>query len=88
MTRKPRPYEKRLFEVVRDFNNRFYYSSIFRVIDENDFKIKVEKDREQMIGRAYVSFADGDRIDYDIRFNRIVNLMEDYTLLVPGLRLG
>lgn len=88
MTRKPRPYEKRLFEVVKDYNNKFYYSSIFRVIDDSDFKIKVEKDREEMVGRAYVSFPNGDRIDYEVRFNRIVNLTEDYTLLVPGLRLG
>lgn len=88
MTRKARPYEKRIFEVVKDFNNMYYYSNIFRVIDDEEFKIKVEKDKEEMVGRAYVSFGDGDRIDYEVRFNRIVNLTESYTLLVPGLRIG
>ncbi|MGI6778186.1 MAG: hypothetical protein ACOX7R_09295 [Acetivibrionales bacterium] len=88
MARKARSFEKRLFEIVREYNQKFYYSSIFKVVDDSCFKLKVEKDREEMVGFACIYFPDGDRIDYEVRFNRIVNLKEDYTLHVPGLRIG
>ena len=88
MSRQASLYEKALFDVIREYNNRFYYESIFRVIDNEQFKIKIEKGREEMVGKAYVSFPNGDRIDYEIRYNRIVNLNDGYTLLVPGLKTG
>jgi|GEM_PF-3329899 len=88
MARQAALYEKRLFEVIREYNQKFYYESIFRIIDDEEFKIKVVKNEEEMVGRAYVSFPDGDRIDYEVRYNRIVNLSERYTLLLPGAKIG
>jgi hypothetical protein len=88
MLRQAKIYEKKLFEIIKEYNNVFYYNSIFRVIDEEKYKIKVEKSKEEMVGRVYVSLPSGDRIDYEIRYNRIVNLSEGYTLLVPGIKAG
>lgn len=88
MARQISPCEKALFEIVREYNHRFYYESIFKIIDEGEYSIKAEKDKEEMIGRALVTFSNGQRIDYEIRYNRIVNLSEGYTLLVPGLVIG
>lgn len=88
MLRQATTYEKKLFEIVKELNCTFYYESIFRVVDEEKFKIKVEKNKEEMVGRAYVSFPNSDRIDYEIRYNRIVNLSEGYTLLVTGIKMG
>jgi len=88
MSRQAAPYEKILFEIIREYNHEFYYKSIFRIIDNEHFKVKVEKDKEEMVGRAYVSFTSGDRIDYEVRYNRVVNLSESYTILVPGSKTG
>ena len=88
MSRQAAPYEKLLFEIIREYNNLFYYKSIFRVMDSEQFKLKVEKEKEEMTGKAFVSLSSGDRIDYDIRYNRIINMSENYTLLVPGLKVG
>ena len=82
MSRQVSPYEKLLNDVVVEYNNRFYYESIYRLIDGDQFKIKIEKDKEEMVGRAFVSFQSGDRIDFEIRYNRIVNLTEGYTIVV------
>jgi hypothetical protein len=88
MSRQAEPYEKILFEIIREYNNIFYYKNIYSVVDNEQFKVKIEKEREEMTGRAYVLLPSGDRIDYDIRYNRIINLSENYTLLVPGLKVG
>lgn len=82
MSRQTNKYEKILFEVVNEYNNRFYYESIHKMIDADQCKIKIEKDKEEMVGRAFVTFHSGERIDYEMRYNRIVNLTEGYTLLV------
>ena len=86
MLRQANAHEKKLFEIVKDHNGVFYYNSIFRVLDEEKYRIKVEKEKEEMVGRVNVTMHSGDRIDYEIRYNRIVNLSEGYTLLVPGLK--
>lgn len=88
MLRQANLYEKKLFEIIRDLDKIFYYGGIYKVIDEGNYKIKVEKNKEEMVGRAYVALSGGDRIDYEIRYNRIVNLSEGYTLLVPGSKVG
>lgn len=88
MSRQAEPYEKILLDIIKEYNNRFYYDSIFRVVDHNLFKIKVEKAKEEMVGRASVTFPNSDRIDYEFRFNRIINLCENYTLLVSGTKTG
>jgi len=88
MSRQANIYEKALFDIVREFGDRFYYEAIFRIIDGDQYKIKVEKKREEMVGHAYVNLHNKDRIDYEIRYNRIVNLSEGYTLLVPGIKTG
>jgi hypothetical protein len=86
MLRQASTYEKKLFEIVKDYNGMFYYESIFRVMDEEKYRIKAEKDKEEMVGLVHVTLQSGDRIDYELRYNRIVNLSEGYTLLVPGLK--
>ncbi|HEX3028835.1 MAG TPA: hypothetical protein VHT34_05940 [Clostridia bacterium] len=88
MIRQVNTHEKDLFEVVKEFNNSFYYQNIFRVIDNEQYKVKIEKNKEEMVGRALINFQNGDRLDYEIRYNRIVNLSEGYTLLVPGIKVG
>ncbi len=88
MIRQVNTHEKDLFEVVKEFNNSFYYQNIFRVIDNEQYKVKIEKNKEEMVGHALVNFQNGDRLDYEIRYNRIVNLSEGYTLLVPGIKVG
>jgi len=88
MSRQSNQYEKELFDIIKDYNISFYYQSIFRVVDSEKYKLKVEKNKEEMVGRAFVNFQNGDRIDYEIRYNRIVNLSEGYTLLVPGIKNG
>lgn len=88
MLRQANFYERKLFEIIRDLNNIFYYDGIFKVIDEEKYRIKIEKEKEEMVGRACVSLNGGDRIEYEIRYNRIVNLSEGYTLLVPGSKAG
>lgn len=85
MTREAEPYEKILFEIVNEYNNRFYYQSISKVVDQNQFKVKVEKAKEEMVGRAFVTLSNDDIIDYEVRYNRIVNLCGGYTLVVPGV---
>ncbi len=86
MYRQAEAYEKTLFEIIKEYNTKFYYKSIFRVVDHSQYKIKVEKAKEEMVGRAYVTFPNNDRIDYEVRYNRIVNLCEGYTLVLPGTR--
>lgn len=88
MLRQACPYEKILFDILKEYNFRFYYESIFRVVDGENFKVKVEKKKEEMVGRAYVTFQSSDRIDYEVKYNRIVNLSEGYTLLAPGVKAG
>ena len=88
MLRQANLYEKKLFEIIRDLNNIFYYDSIFKIIDEEEYKIKIEKNKEEMVGRASIALTGGDKFDYEIRYNRIVNISEGYTLLVPGTKVG
>lgn len=88
MSRHATEYEKTLFEVIKEHNTGFYYESIFRAYDSGEFKVKVEKAREEMVGRATVTFDNGGRIDYEIRYNRIINMNEGYILLVHGMRMG
>lgn len=88
MSRQAESYEKVIFEIIREYNNIFYYKNIYRVEENDQFKVKIEKDREEMAGRAYVWLPTGERLEYDIRYNRIINLIENYTLLVPGHKTG
>lgn len=88
MSKQISSYEKKLFELIREYNHRFYYESIFRIIEEDNYKIKVEKKREEMVGRALVTLPNGEKIEYEIRYNRIVNLNANYTLLLPGAKTG
>lgn len=88
MSRQVEPYEKILFEIIREYNNAFYYKNILRVVDNDQFKLRVEKDKEEMVGHAYVTLPGGENIKYEVRYNRIINLNENYTLLVPGLKAG
>lgn len=84
MSRQANSYEKVLFELIKDFDTRFYYESIYKVVDNDQFKIKVEKGKDEMVGLAYVTLPDSNRVDYEIRYNRIVNLNDSYTLLAPS----
>jgi hypothetical protein len=86
MSRQAKSFERRLFEVVRSFNHRFYYKNISSIIDEDGYKITIDKSEEEMVGRALVVFDNGTKMDYELRYNRIVNLSEGYTILVPGLK--
>ena len=88
MSRQLSSYEKVLFEIIKEYSIKFYYESIFRILDGEQYKIKVEKDKEEMVGRAFVNLPSGDRIDYLIKYNRIVNLSENYSLVVPGVKVG
>jgi hypothetical protein len=74
-----------LFEIVKEYNNRFYYQSISKVVDQSQFKITVEKAKEEMVGCAQVTLPNNEIINYEIKYNRIVNLCGGYTLLVPGV---
>ncbi len=85
MARQANQYEKVLFDIIKEYQHRFYYESIYRVIDGGNYKINVEKDKEEMVGRACVTLEDDRKIEYEVRYNRIVNVTEGYTLLVPGL---
>ncbi len=84
MSRQANLHEKFLFDVIREYNNKFYYENINKESDTNSFKVKIEKKKEEMIGKAYVTLPDGARVDYELRYNRIINLSEGYTLLVTG----
>lgn len=84
MSRQANLYEKVLFDIIKEYNNRFYYESIFKSVDVEQYKIKIEKNKGEMIGRAYVTLANGDKVDYEIRYNRIINVSEGYTLVVSG----
>ncbi|MDP4092178.1 MAG: hypothetical protein Q8920_02350 [Bacillota bacterium] len=88
MSRQAHPHEKILFDIIREYNNKFYYDDIYKLIDDEGFKIKLEKGKEEMVGKASVSFPNGDKADYEVRYNRIVNLSEGYTMLVPGSKAG
>ena len=88
MSRQVTQYEKMFFDIIKEQNHRFYYESIYRVVDEEGYRIKLEKSKEEMVGRAYVTLRSGDRIDYEIRYNRVINLSEGYTLFVPGSKTG
>lgn len=88
MSRQVSNYEKMLFDLIKEYTHKFYYESIYRVFDEDEFKIKVEKPREEMVGRAQVITNNGIRIDYEIRYNRMNNVTEGYTLFVPGTKVG
>ncbi len=88
MSRQVNQYEKIFFDVIKDYNQRFYYEGIFKVFEEEDFKIKLEKPKEEMVGHAYVTTSNGSKIDYEIRYNRITNLSEGYTLFVPSIQAG
>lgn len=88
MSRQAASYEKIIFDIIREYNGKFYYEKIFRIIDGTEYKIKAEKNKEEMVGKVFVNFQSSDRIDYEIRYNRLVNLSEGYTLMVPGLRQG
>lgn len=84
MSRQVSQYERILFDIIKDHTHRFYYESIFKVIDEEEFKIKIEKAKEEMVGRAQVTVNGGERIDYEIRYNRLINVSDGYTLFVAG----
>jgi hypothetical protein len=88
MLRQANLYEKKLFEIIRDLNKNFYYESIFIVIDEERYKIHVEKNKEEMVGHANIALSSGNRIEYELRYNRITNIKEGYTLIVPGAIAG
>ena len=88
MLRQANLYEKKLFEIIRDLNKNFYYDSIFIIIDEEKYKIRVEKNKEEMVGRANIALLSGKRIEYELRYNRITNIKEGYTLIVPGAIAG
>jgi hypothetical protein len=81
-------YEKILFEAIKELDNKFYYSSLNRIIEEEQFKIEIEKRKEEMVGQATVVFVQGEKKDYEIRYNRITNLNDGYSLLVPGINKG
>ncbi|MCX8131888.1 MAG: hypothetical protein N3I35_17550 [Clostridia bacterium] len=86
MLRQADPYEKIIFDIIKEYNHRFYYEGIYRVVDEDQFKVKIEKHKEEMVGHAYVTFPDNDHIEYEVRYNRIVNLSEGYTLMIPKVK--
>lgn len=88
MPRQPNDYEKKLFEIVREYNGNFYYSNILKTVNDEKFKISVEKKREEMVGIAHIDTDSGEKIDYEIRYNRIINLINGYTLHVPGIKNG
>ncbi|MCR4434526.1 MAG: hypothetical protein QHH06_00620 [Clostridiales bacterium] len=88
MSRQAAPHEKVIFEILKDYSTRFYYEEISKVIEDEQYKIVLEKEKEEMVGCAYVILHTGERIDYEIRYNRIVNTNEGYTLLVPGSKTG
>lgn len=88
MLRQPALYEKQIFDIVKQYNNCFYYESISREINKDIYKLKIEKNSEEMVGYAVVHIKNGCRINYEIRYNRIVNLDEGYTLIVPGCKVG
>lgn len=88
MSRQISPYEKVLFDIIKEYDNRFYYDEILRVVEGDQFQVRVEKGREEMVGRAYVTLQNGDNIEYEIKYNRIFNLNEGYTLLVSGAKTG
>ncbi len=86
--RQTKPYEKAIFEIIKEYDGRFYYSAISREAEEEDFKISVEKPRKEMVGQARVTLPDGSSIDYEVYYNRIVCLKGNYTLLIPGAKNG
>lgn len=86
MSRQVSQHERILFDIIKEHTHRFYYESIFKIIDEGDFKIKVEKPKEEMVGRAQITVGSADRIDYEVRYNRLINVSEGYTLFVPGIK--
>jgi hypothetical protein len=86
MSRQTAAYEKVLFDIVREHNCGFYYDSIIRDFDSEQYKLKVHKEKEEMVGKASVIFQSGDRIEYEIKYNRISNLRDGYTLIVPGIK--
>ena len=88
MSRQASEHEKVLFEILREYGIRFYYERIYKVIAGERFKVKIEKNKEEMIGRALVSFPGGESLNYELKYNRIVNLSEGYTLHVSGLKTG
>ncbi|MCX7711652.1 MAG: hypothetical protein N2484_17560 [Clostridia bacterium] len=88
MSRQVSQYERVLFDIITEHTHRFYYEGIFKTIDEEEFKVKIEKPEEEMVGRAYVTFTSGDRIEYEIRYNRVMNITEGYTLFIPGTKAG
>ncbi len=88
MLRQAEQYEKELFELVKEYNCRFYYEGIVKELKGDEYVIKVDKPKEEMVGRAYVIFDKGGKIDYEIKYNRIINLSESYTLIVPGIKAG
>ena len=48
MPRQAASYEKVLFGIVKEYNDKFYYDKVFRVIDEPEYRIKVQKEKEEM----------------------------------------
>lgn len=88
MSRQVNQYEKVLFDLIKDHTHTFYYTSIYKTIDETDYKIKIEKQKEEMVGRVQVILNSGEKLDYEIRYNRLLNVSEGYTLFVPGTKAG
>lgn len=88
MLRQASTYEKKLFQVIREMKESFYYGEIIKEIEEEQYRVLINKNKGEMIGQARVYFPKGEQIYYEIRFNRIVNLTEGYILHVPGSKLG
>lgn len=86
MSRQANTYEKIIFEIVKDLSCRFFYESITKVVENEQYTIKIKKDKGEMVGRAFVTLGNGEEIDYEIRYNRITNVLNKYTLVVPGIR--
>lgn len=82
MARQAKAHEKVIFDVIKGFQNGFYYQSILKEIENDEFSIKIEKRKEEMVGFASISFDRGDKVKYEVRYNRIVNLNDGYTILV------
>jgi hypothetical protein len=80
MSRHATDYERVLFEIIKEHSTGFFYESIFKTLELELFKVKAVKAKEEMVGRAEISFKDSDSIHYEIRYNRVKNLNEGYVV--------
>ncbi len=75
-------FEKAIVEIVNEYTHRFYYQEIKRCFESEDFKLSIEKGKEEMVGYATVELKTGATSEYEIRYNRITNKNEGYTLVI------